>query len=53
MIALPVNEYTRIVIKDDTWIIVYQISPTIALCVRESDVQGGADFVNVILMQIA
>lgn len=52
MINLPEDTYIRVVKENDTWIVVQQISPTIALCVREVDVIGGATIISVVLMEI-
>ena len=52
MINLPEDTYIRVVKDNDTWIVVQQLSPTIALCVREVDVNGGASTIPIVLMEI-
>lgn len=52
MITLPQDTYNRITVGNDVYIVVYNISPTIVLCVREVDVNGGASAVPVVLMEI-
>ena len=52
MINLPQDTYTRITVDNDIWIVVYVISATIAICVREVDVNGGASAVPLVLMEI-
>lgn len=52
MINLPPELYTRVTQDNDVWIVVVQISPTLAICAREVDVNTGSDRVTLVLMEI-
>lgn len=45
------SNYSRITGDDgSTYIVIFELPARKLLCVKESDVQGGADTVNVVLM---
>lgn len=46
------DTYTRIVGADGfTYIVIFELPARKMLCVKEMDVQGGADAVNIVLME--
>lgn len=46
------DAYTRLTVQDgQVYIIIFELPARKVLCVKESEVQGGADTVNVVLME--
>lgn len=49
---MTLNDYTRIVGSDgETYIIIFELPARKVLCVKETDVLGGADTVAIVLME--
>jgi hypothetical protein len=52
MIILPEETYPRVVVDGDNWVVIQQLTPTVAICVREIDINGGADKVNLVVLEL-